>query len=79
MNINFRYMYIYIENYEKAACKEVFQSLKRTNPKENNLTEKEQQALQNLGSHRNIDVRPADQGDGVVILNASEYTSEVLG
>ena len=46
--------------------------------KHNNLTTPEQEALKTLISNRNIVIKPADKGSGVVILNTNDYISTKL-
>ena len=46
--------------------------------KHNNLTTPEQEALKTLISNRNIVIKPADKGSGVVILNTNDYIHEAF-
>ena len=46
-------------------------------PRPNNLTEDEWKALHELEEVKNIVIKPADKGGGIVIMNRTDYDNKV--
>lgn len=66
-----------IQSFEKIVLRDVTSLEQQQKRVYYNLTEQDRQVLSNLASKKDIIIKPADKGGGLVILNRKDYESEV--
>ncbi|XP_056376037.1 uncharacterized protein LOC130273370 isoform X1 [Hyla sarda] len=66
----------YLDTFLSMVAHDLEKLTKRDNKYANNLSRIEHQTLKKLAENRNIVIRPADKGGGVVILNTEDYIKE---
>lgn len=67
----------FIETYYHAVYKDLLALCDTPkNPKQNNLTKEENQALNDLKTNANITIKQADKGGSIVIQNKVDYIKE---